>query len=141
MNAIDFLMKEHTRVRTMLKDISDDSHHFATKRKNFNVLAQELLRHETMEHEIWYPHFRDRLPDTVKHLLTEEKVAEIEIKKLDALKTQEAWEEYFLKFKKDVDHHAQEEKRELFPEVRKLLTASQLEDIGHELYQFKKMHS
>ena len=53
MNAIDFLLKEHNRVRKMLRTISDDSHHYANQKKQFQILAQDLLRHETMEHEVW----------------------------------------------------------------------------------------
>lgn len=141
MNAIDFLIKEHNKVRAMLLDMSDRSHHHETKKKKFTLLAQDLLRHETMEHEVWYPHFRNKLSDTVKHLLTEEKGAEKAIKKLDSLKTEEAWEENFLKFKHDVEHHAQEEENNLFPEVEKILSDKELDDIGMKMYEFKKKHS
>ena len=40
--------------------------------------------------------FRNKLLDTVAHLLTEEKSAQKAIMKLDFLKTEETWEENFL---------------------------------------------
>ena len=45
MNAIDFLIKEHDKVRKILTDISDNSHHEDIKRQMFDSLAQELIRH------------------------------------------------------------------------------------------------
>lgn len=141
MNAIDFLIKEHNRVRAMLADISDDSHSEDTKKKKFDLLSQDLIRHETMEHEVWYPHFKSKIPGTVKHLLTEEKTAEKEIKKLEDLKSNGKWEGSFLKFKDDVEHHAEEEENELFPEVQKILSDQELEEIGKKMYEFKKKYS
>lgn len=139
MNAIDFLIKEHNRVRKMLQNINDGSYHYATQKKQFRLLAQDLLRHETMEHQVWYPHFKDKLPSEVRHLLTEEQHAEKAIKKMADLKSEEAWKKEFLKFKSDVEHHANEEETELFPEVEKLLSEKELEQIGLEMFDFK-MH-
>ncbi len=142
MNAIDFLIKEHNKVRQMLKEISAESHRGEAKKNLFEILCDDLLRHETMEHKVWYPHFKNnsKLSDTVKHLLTEEKSTEKAIAQFDNLKTEAAWEEKFSKFRKDVIHHAAEEERDLFPEVRKLLSEAELEQIGKEMQAFKKEH-
>lgn len=138
MNAIDFLIKEHNQVRTLLADINDASHRFETKKEKFHLCADNLIRHERMEHEVWYPHLKKQLSDEVKHLVSEEKHAEQAIKKIEALKTEEAWKEHFLKLKEDIEHHAQEEEHQLFPEVEKLFSQRQLEEIGLEMHAFKK---
>jgi len=140
MNAIDFLIKEHNRVRKMLRTISNESQHYEMQKKQFQALSQDLIRHETMEHEVWYPHFKDKLPDTVKHLLTEEQHAEKAIKKMKELKTEEEWQQQFLKFKNAVEHHASEEETNLFPEVAKILSEKELEEIGMELFDYKLHH-
>ncbi len=140
MNAIDFLIKEHNKVRTMLDDIADEAHHFETQQKRFALLAQDLIRHEHMEHTVWYPHFKSKLPEAVQHLAKEEQGAEKEIKKMNELKTPTVWKEHFSKFKKDVEHHAQEEEKELFPEVEKILSEAQLLAIGAEMAAYKKEH-
>ena len=141
MNAIDFLIKEHDKVRNMMADIADESHQFATQQKRFELLAQDLIRHEYMEHDVWYPHFKNNLPDTVKHLIKEENIAEREIKKIEGLKTESAWKEHFLKFQKDVEHHANEEEQKLFPEVRKILSEEQLLKIGIDMAEYKKEYT
>ena len=140
MNAIDFLVKEHNHVRKILAEISDDSHLIETKRKMFQSLCDDLIRHESMEHEVWYPHFKNdtRLNETVRHLLTEEKSAEKAIKQFDNINAPKQWEIKFSKLKHDVEQHAQEEEQELFPEIKKLLSDDELEQIGIEMFHFKK---
>ncbi len=64
MNAIDFLMKEHHHVRVLLADLLNPSHRFDTRQKLFSELSQDLLRHEEMEHTVWYPQFKNKVPDT-----------------------------------------------------------------------------
>lgn len=140
MNAIEFLISEHEKVRTMLTDISSNSRDYETQKHLFDSLCDDLLRHEVMEHKIWYPYFKDdkRLSETVRHLLTEEKGAEKAIKQLDDIDEQHIWEKKFTKFKEQVEHHAREEERDLFPQVQNLLSEDQLEKIGKEMAQFKR---
>ena len=142
MNAIDFLVKEHDRVRKLLTNICDKSHRYETKRKMFEALGDDLIRHETMEHRVWYPHLRNnrQLNEEVKHLLKEENYAEREIRHLSEIKNESVWEEHFASFKKNVEHHAKEEERELFPEVQKLFSTDELETIGSEMYNFKRQY-
>lgn len=141
MNAIDFLIKEHNKVRSMLADITDGTHHFDTQKERFELLSHDLIRHENMEHEVWYPHFKNNVPDTVRHLLKEEKNAEKEIKKIKELKTEAAWNEHLIKFKDDVEHHASEEEQKLFPEVKKILSEKQLLVIGADMLAYKRTYS
>lgn len=141
MNAIEFLINEHNKVRAMLADITGGSHHLEAQKTRFELLAHDLIRHEKMEHEVWYPHFKNDLPDTVKHLLKEEKMAEKEIKKIEELKTETAWQEHLIKFKQDVEHHAREEEKKLFPEVKKILSEKQLMEIGASMLAYKNEYS
>lgn len=141
MNAIDFLIKEHNRVRKMLKTICDEPHQFAAQKEQFQILSENLIRHEAMEHEVWYPRLKEQLPETVKHLITEEKHAENAIKKMSDLKTEDAWNELFLQLKEKVEQHACEEENELFPEVEKIFSEKELEKIGLEMFDFKKDYS
>lgn len=142
MNAIEFLTKEHNKVKETFKAINDSKHRYETKRKMFVDLAEDLLRHETMEHAVWYPHFKNdrRLDQTVKHLLKEENHAEKAIKKLSQIDNEDTWQTCFLQLKDDVEHHAAEEENKLFPQVEKILSANDLEEIGKKMYDFKKQY-
>ncbi|BCA96003.1 hemerythrin [Legionella antarctica] len=140
MNAIDFLIKEHNDVRHALAKIEENSLHDETKRQMFQSLCQDLIRHETMEHVVWYPHFKNdqRLNPTVRHLLSEEKTAEEIIKQFEHIDAQQEWDRKFSKLKNEVEHHADEEEEKLFPEVKKILTEDDLEKIGLDMFHFKK---
>lgn len=116
------------------------NHIVIKQKKMFEALGNDLVRHEEMEHKVWYPHLRDdlQLNEEIKHLLKEENYAEREIERLSAIKSEAVWEEHFAKFKKEVEHHAKEEEMQLFPEVKKLLSRGALEQIGTEMYHFKQ---
>jgi hemerythrin superfamily protein len=143
MNAIKFLLKEHDKVRKVLADLSNKSHQYDTKRKIFDDLCHDLVTHETMEQKVWYPRLKknEKLDETVKHLIMEEKTAAKEIKEFKEIDQEEEWEEKFLNFKKSVEHHAHEEETKLFPQVVKLLSEEELEEIGAEMREFKEEFS
>jgi iron-sulfur cluster repair protein YtfE (RIC family) len=139
MNAIEFLLKEHDRIRNAFADIDNESHRETTKKEMFNALCQDLIRHETMEQKIWYPHLKqnEKLASIINHLLMEEKTAAKTIKEFGEIKLQDEWEEKFAEFKEDVEHHAAEEESLLFPKVMQILDDTSLEKIGSEMREFK----
>jgi hypothetical protein len=137
MNAIDFLIKEHNRIQNLFIDIANESQRFEIQLMHFELLAQDLIRHEHMEHTLWYPHFKNILPDIVNSLIKEENKAEYEIKKMNELKTEATWLCHFTKFKKDVDRHLKKEQEKLFPEASRILSEAQLLEIGAEMVVYK----
>lgn len=142
MDAIEFLTKEHQKFKKHLSSIDDKSHKFETKLKMFDELGKDLIRHENMEHRVWYPHLKDdqRLDEKIRHLLKEEQHAEKAIKQLKSIKNQSEWEKKFSQFRSDVEHHAKEEENKLFIAVEKILNKSELEKIGEEMFKYKQTH-
>ena len=143
MNAITFLIKEHNKFRKDLTTILKKVSRAETKKKMFSILSANLLRHEAMEHKVWYPHFKNnkKLKSEVRHLLSEEKHAEKAIKKLKSLKDEEAWQTNFVKFKKEVESHAKEEEKDLFPNVEEILDEDELQKIGKDMRRFKTAYN
>lgn len=142
MNAINFLTKEHDKVRKVLAEIKK-AQRYSTKQNKFKALCRELIIHENMEQKVWYPSFRNdkRLKKEVKHLVAEEKGAEKAITKCKGAKTEEAWKEKFAKFKKAVEHHAHEEEAILFPNVEEILTKKELDYLGKAMRKFKNKYT
>ncbi|MDP3268270.1 MAG: hemerythrin domain-containing protein [Legionella sp.] len=142
MNAIDFLINEHNKVRTLFADINDSSHKLETKKKIFDTIQDELIRHEEMEQSVWYPQLKSdkRLYDTVKHLISEEKDAKKLMERLSKIKQSEEWENEVKKLQEDVEHHAREEEKELFPAVSKIMEEAELLRIGKEMRVFKNTY-
>lgn len=137
MNAIEFLIYEHDKMRKKLSEINNNSHNFETRRKMFDGLCQDLMIHERVEEEKWYPHFKNKLSSRVKHLINEEQHVAKEINNFSAIHDEKVWHDKYVKFKKAVEHHADEEEIKLFSEVNKLLTETQLDEIGKELREYK----
>lgn len=141
MNAIKFLINEHDKVRKLMSEISDNSHKESIKKMMFDQLCHELVRHETMEHTIWYPKFEDidlEVNKIVNHLITEEKKAEQLMKEFKDIKLLEKWEEKYFEFKNEIEHHANEEEEKLFPKIETFLSFELLNEIGKEMKEFKK---
>lgn len=142
MNAIDFLLKEHEKVRAVFSDITDESKRMETKKKLFSELSNDLTRHEIMEETVWYPKLiaEDNLQEIIEHLIKEEKAASESIEEIKQTDNDDEWLKAVIKLKKDVEHHAHEEETKLFPKVEKLLETKELEEIGKEMYEYKQSH-
>jgi hemerythrin superfamily protein len=138
MDAITYLRQEHSKVRQMLKQISDASDDKA-KYTKFVSLCKDLYSHESTEEAIWYPALRKDpdMRDIIKHLVEEEKSATKAMKKLLDGKVGIIWKLKFYKFKHDVDHHARSEEKELFPKARKYLSKVELNALGTAMQKFK----
>lgn len=138
MDAISYLRSEHNRFRRVLKQISTATN-ITVKKRKFTAFCADLLRHETMEQKAWYPVLRQypELRKVIAHLLSEEKSAAKAMKKFKATQFDFMWKLRFTKFKHDVDHHAKEEEKELFPKVRKHLSKKELTALGTKLRKFK----
>jgi hemerythrin superfamily protein len=138
MDAIVYLRQEHSNVRKMLHKISNTANE-KTKLKLFATLCKDLSKHEKTEETVWYPVLRkDKdMREIIQHLVSEEKSASKAIAKLKATSFGIIWRLRFYKFKRDVDHHAKDEEKELFPKARKFLTKTQLNELGAKMRKFK----
>lgn len=143
MNAIDFLIQEHNKVRKLFQDFNDPKHREDTQKKIFLTIREELIRHEEMEQTIWYPQLKGnkKWQEQIKHLKAEEHSAKKFMDKLQKLNDSDDWKVGVTQLQKDVEHHAKEEEEKLFPHVNKLIEADELERIGKEMKQFKENYN
>ena len=132
------MKEEHNKIRRTLAIISKITTE-KNKKTKFNAFCKELVHHETMEQKIWYPALRknSELRNIIKHLLGEEKSAARAIKKFKKTNFNFMWDLRYYKFKHDVDHHAKEEEKELFPKVKKLFSNTELNTLGIKMRKFK----
>ncbi len=142
MNAIKFILKEHAKIRAAFKLIAKSNSSDAVKIRKLMALCKYLVVHETMEQKLWYPYLKanTKLTTVIKHLVSEEKTAAKVIERFKKMKKktdwENEWEDKFEKFKDDVDHHADEEDKKLFPKVVLQVDETELRSIGKKLQAF-----
>ena len=135
MDALQLLKEQHTEVDDLLSKL-ENARSQDRRQALFEEMADKLAAHATIEEKIFYP--------AVKSKKTEELVLEsveehLSIKRVlaDMLELDVEDEQFDAKLavlKEQVDHHAhEEEEKELFPEVRKLLSKDELEGLGGEM--------
>ena len=139
-NAIDLLVEDHNKVRQMLKELSDTTNRAAKKREELlNKIKKEVQIHTRIEEEIFYPAFRDSDAGEHKKLFFEAKEEHRAVDKLvlpDLENTEPTTEEFKgrVKVLKDlIEHHAEEEEKEMFPKAKKTLSNEQLRELGERM--------
>jgi hypothetical protein len=137
--ALDLLIADHNRVRGLFAQFkqaheNDDT---ATMSAVALKIFEELDVHTTIEEEIFYPEVHDTTDDigeTVDEGVQEHHVAKLLIAEVKQLPDgADDWVAKMQVLIENVEHHAEEEEKEMFPPLRSKLPTEQLEDLGVRL--------
>ena len=137
MNAIELLENDHQTFRKLLEELAATTERGVKTRKElFNKLTLELSLHETIEEEIFYPALEEhpKLQEKVAEGIQEHHVADLivaEIAKLDV--SDEMWTAKVAVLKEGVEHHMEEEEKEMFPLARRVFEPEELEDLAADM--------
>lgn len=134
MNAIDLLESQHREVEKLFSRV-ESAKSSADKQKLFNTIADKLAVHAGIEEHQFYPAVQAKRTEDI---LLESLEEHVSIKRVlaDLMRTPAAdatFEAKIKVLKEQVEHHVEEEESDLFPKVRKLLDATQLEALGQEM--------
>jgi hemerythrin-like domain-containing protein len=140
-NAIALLEADHEKVRGLLEAMEKSSG--ARRQKLHAQIAQELKVHTTIEEEIFYPAFREAGKKKDDQVMVYEAVQEHHMVDLALPEAAEGDNNEDLKgkakvVKELVEHHADEEEKDMFPRARKLMTREELRDLGERMAARKK---
>jgi iron-sulfur cluster repair protein YtfE (RIC family) len=143
MNALDLLIADHNRVRGLFArfrsahEAKDDVTAIEVAEKIFD----ELGVHTTIEEEIFYPAVHDTdedIGETVDEGLQEHHVAKVLMREIgDAEPASHDWVAKMTVLLENVEHHAEEEERELFPPLRRACEPGLLDQLAEEMEQRK----
>ncbi|MBV8773801.1 MAG: hemerythrin domain-containing protein [Deltaproteobacteria bacterium] len=141
MDATELLAKDHEAVRQLFAEFesaeSDDS-----KLDAYEDLRQQLLIHARIEEEIFYPAIREadraKAEKQVKEALTEHQQVKQMLAQLDdmAAEVDADFAESVKKLAQSVEHHVEEEEKDIFATARKIGN-KQLGELGDRLQQRK----
>ena len=144
MHALDLLIADHNRCRGMFARFKDANANddADTMSALFLQILQELEVHMTLEEEIFYPIVRDTsddVSDTVDEGEQEHHVAKVLLAEIKQLPDgSDEWVAKLQVLIENVEHHAEEEEKEMFPPLRSKLPAERLAALGGRLEDRKK---
>lgn len=144
-DAIELLKEDHETVRTLLKQLTDTTERGEKKRKQLlEKIAREVKIHAKIEEEIFYPAFKDangKDHDKMFYEAIEEHRAVEELVLPDLENTDPATPRFSGRakvLKELIEHHADEEEDEMFPQARKAMSKEQLQELGDRMHRRKQ---
>jgi hemerythrin superfamily protein len=143
MNAIDLLIADHNRVRGIFKRFNEakEAEDETAMIELAGKIFDELTVHTTIEEEIFYPAVHDtsdEISEVVDEGVQEHHVVKTLMEELG--KVEPAGEDWVAKMAvliENVEHHAEEEEKEMFPPLRSSCGSDQLTALAEQLEERK----
>jgi polyhydroxyalkanoate synthesis regulator phasin len=141
MDALQLLKTDHDKVKKLLAEgESTTERGEKTRTELFATIKGELMVHERIEEEIFYPALRDhpKAKEIVLEGYEEHDVVDTimgELENTDV--TDETWGAKFKVMKENIEHHIEEEETEMFKQARAVFEREELEDLGNRMADLK----
>ena len=142
MQALDLLIADHNRVRGLFARFKEahEAEDTTAMVECAGKIMDDLAVHTTIEEEIFYPAVRDdtaELGEVVDEGIQEHHVAKTLMEELGQVEPGgEEWVAKVMVLIENVEHHAEEEEKEMFPPLRK--EADKMEQLAVQLEARKK---
>jgi hypothetical protein len=136
MNAIDLLEKQHREVEELFEEFEDAGENAKkTKERLCRDISDRLAVHAEIEERLFYPEAKQENTEEILRESVEEHLA-MKRTLVDLMESGPEDEQFDAKMtvlKEQVEHHVEEEEKELFPKVRKACTKEELQDLGSRM--------
>ncbi len=145
MNAIELLTKDHEQVRHLLQRLSETTNRASKLRPELLEKLERLVAvHTRLEEQLLYPRLKEAGGEdaAIMYYEAKEEHRAVDSLVLPDLKNTEPTSEEFagrVKVCKELlEHHVEEEEKELFPCAEQLLGKEGLEKLGEEMQALKR---
>jgi len=143
MDAITLLKADHDKVKAMLADGEATTERAEkTRSELFEKLKAEMMLHERIEEEIFYPALKSHpkardivLEGYEEHHVVDEIMGELEATDV----TDETWGAKFKVMKENIEHHIEEEEGDMFKQARQAFDTDELEQLGARMLELKQL--
>jgi hemerythrin superfamily protein len=136
MDALELLKEDHEKVKELFEE-AEGTEDQKEKNRIFSEIQAELGTHARIEETVFYPAMQqhEELKDMVLESIEEHRQIKTLLKEIDNLKSDsEKFEPKLKVLMENVEHHAEEEEEgKMFPKVREICSAEDLEQLGQEL--------
>jgi len=134
MDAITLLKTDHDKMKKLLTELESTTERgVKTRAELFATIKGELMVHEAIEEEIFYPALKNhpKAKDIVLEGYEEHHVVDLLMGELEALDvSDETWGAKALVMKENIEHHIEEEESEMFRKARQVFDRDELEELG-----------
>jgi hemerythrin-like domain-containing protein len=142
MDAMSLLKEDHRKVKKMLAELESTTERgVKTREELFTKIKQELVVHEAIEEEIFYPALKEHpktkeiaLEGYEEHHVVDTVMAEIEGVAYD----DERWGAKFTVMKENLEHHIEEEEGEMFKQAKQVFDEDELVQLGESMMARKE---
>ena len=144
LNALDLIKHDHDELKKMFKQAlgADDP---ATRGELLERIRAELVAHERMEEDIFYPALRgasEKAKDIVLEGYEEHHVIDMILDEMFQVpEDTEQWQAKLKVLHENLEHHIKEEEDEMFKRAKKALSPETLEELGRKMRQSKEAAS
>ncbi|HEX7069089.1 MAG TPA: hemerythrin domain-containing protein [Candidatus Limnocylindria bacterium] len=143
MDALSLLKADHDKVKKLLAEGEKTTERGEkTRTELFETLKAEMMLHERIEEEIFYPALKEhpKAKDIVlegyeEHHVVDEIMGELEATPV----TDETWGAKFTVIKENIEHHIEEEEGDMFKQARQVFDADELAQLGERMAELKKV--
>ena len=144
-NAIEMLKEDHRKVKGLLEELTQSTARAEKKRRQLlEKIEQELELHTHIEEEIFYPAFKEagnsEYAKTYFEAVEEHRAVNEMV--LPDLKNTEPTSEKFSGrakvLKELIEHHVEEEEKEMFKMARKAFSSDELQELARQMSERKQ---
>jgi len=144
-DAISLLKEDHKKVKALLAALEKTTERGADRRaKLLRQIETEVKIHSTVEEEIFYPAYRDAVTTKDDRELYQEALEEHHVVDLvlpEVKESDPAGEVFAAKakvLKELIEHHAEEEEKQMFKKARQAMDIEELRELGARIEARKK---
>lgn len=138
-DAISLLKKDHQLVQDLLQKLESSSGRASRSRDELlSEIDQELKTHSLIEEEIFYPAFKKSVRKKDQQKLyfearEEHHLVDMVLEEFEDAEDNESFSAKCKVLKDLVEHHIEEEERQMFPLARKAMDLATLKDLGEKI--------
>lgn len=137
MDAISLLKQDHEKVKKLLEDLDATTERGVKTREDlFAKVKSELEVHEAIEEEILYPALKShpKLEELVLEAYEEHHVVDLVMEEIEGVPfDDETWGPKLTVMKENLEHHIEEEEKEMFELMRQVFDQGELEELGERM--------
>ena len=139
MDAITLLTNDHDEVRSLFEQFrtANEADDMPRMKELQKQIFSELETHTRIEEDIFYPAVKDtdeeELAETVDDGVQEHHVVKVLMREIEDVSGDDTFIAKMKVLIENVEHHAEEEETDMFPDLRERMSQQRLDELGAEM--------